>query len=330
MGVVYLALRDDDQFQKQVALKLVKLGMDTAELLNRLRHERQILANLDHLYIARLIDGGSTAEGRPFLVMEYVEGQRIDAWCYDRGLSMAERCRLMLKVCDAVSHAHRNLVVHRDLKPGNILVTSDGTPKLLDFGIAKLLAPGLDPDPTAHTTGGLVLTPEYASPEQFHGEAITTFSDVYSLGAVLYELLTGTKVHRLTSRAPTEIERAICHLEPLRPSAAVDPQRPEAARIRRQLAGDLDNILLMALRKEPLRRYLSVDRFAEDIRRHLDGRAVQARRDSLLYRVRKFIRRRRFELAGAAAVTASLLAGMLLALVLSLDVIDVDQIVHGV
>src|ERR1035438_1126185 len=192
MGAVCLAARDDDQFQKQVAIKLVKRGMDTAEVQRRFQHERQILAGLDHPYIARLIDAGTAPDGRSFFVMEYVEGQSIDAYCRDHSLSLADRCRLFLKVCEAVSHAHRNLVVHRDLKPGNIFVAPDGTPKLLDFGVAKLLAPDADPHLTVTGMQAALLTPQYASPEQVMGRAVNTSTDVYSLGAILYELLTGS------------------------------------------------------------------------------------------------------------------------------------------
>ena len=310
MGIVYLAIRDDAQFHKQAALKLIRTGMDTAELLLRFRHERQILASLDHPYIARLIDGGTTPEGRPFLVMDYVEGLRIDSWCRDRGLAVEDRCRLFLKVCEAVSYAHRSLVVHRDLKPGNILIAADGSPKLLDFGVAKLLVADRD---AAATSTGPALTPDYASPEQILGQPITTAADIYSLGAILYKLLSGAKPHRLDSATPAEVERVVCQREIPRPSAAVDRKVPNAERLRRRLDGDLDNIVMMALRKEPERRYASVDQFADDIRRHLDGRPVRARYNSVAYRTRKFLWRRRFELAGAATVAASLVAGMVMA-----------------
>jgi tetratricopeptide (TPR) repeat protein len=311
MGIVYLVVRDDAQFQKQAALKLIRAGMDTAELLLRFRHERQILASLDHPYIARLIDGGTTPEGRPFLVMDYVEGLRIDHWCRDRSLTVEDRCRLFLKVCEAVSYAHRSLVVHRDLKPGNILIAADGSPKLLDFGVAKLLAVDRDPALTAATPA---VTPDYASPEQILGRPITTAADIYSLGAILYQLLSCTKPHRLGSATPAEIQEAVCRMEIPRPSAAVDPRVPNATRLRRRLAGDLDNIVMTALRKEPERRYSFVDQFADDIRRHLDGRAVRARQNSVLYRARKFLHRRRFELAGTAIVVVSLVLGIVMAL----------------
>jgi len=305
MGAVYLATRDDDQFQKRVAIKVVKRGMDTVELLSRFRRERQILANLDHPYIARLIDGGSTPEGRPFLVMEYVEGQPIDVYCHESGLDVAHRCRLFLRVCEAVSYAHRQLVVHRDLKPGNILVTADGEPKLLDFGVAKLLDTELDSGLTAVTADRL-LTPEYASPEQVRGQLVGTASDVYALGAILYELLTEVKAQRLDSHTPAELERVICEREvqpPSRRLAAGD------ARLRKRFSGDLDNIVLMAMRKEPERRYSSVDLLAEDVRRHLEGRTVAARRASFGYRFSKYVRRNRLWLAAASVVVLSMVGG---------------------
>ena len=226
MGIVYLVIRDDAQFQKQAALKLIRAGMDTAELLLRFRHERQILASLDHPYIARLIDGGTTPEGRPFLVMDYVEGLRIDTWCRDRGLAVEDRCRLFLKVCEAVSYAHRSLVVHRDLKPGNILIAADGSPKLLDFGVAKLLAAGSRPGLDRYgARRSLPTTPArnrfWASPSL--RPPISTPWAPFSTS-----LLSGTKPHRLDSATPAEIQRAVCQTEIPRPSAAVD--RPASQR----------------------------------------------------------------------------------------------------
>ncbi len=307
MGAVYLATRDDDQFQKNVAIKLVKRGMDSAEVLSRFQHERQILAGLDHAYIARLIDAGTAPDGRPFFVMEYVEGQSIDTYCRHQSLSLADRCRLFLKVCEAVSHAHRNLVVHRDLKPGNIFVGPDGTPKLLDFGVAKLLAADADPQLTVTGMQSRLLTPQYASPEQVMGRAVNTSTDVYSLGAVLYELLTGACAQHLDSTTPEEIERVICLQEVSPPSAATKPSKPG-------LAGDLDNIVMMAMRKDPSRRYQSVDQFAEDIHRYLDGRPILARRDSIIYTAGKFIGRHRIMIAAAVLVVASLLGGIVIAM----------------
>ncbi len=297
MGTVYLGTRDDELYQKQVAIKLIRHGMDTADVLDRFRHERQILANLDHPYIARLIDGGTAPDGRPFFVMDYVEGQPVDTYCVERALDIPARCGLFLSICEAVSHAHRNLVVHRDLKPGNIFVTGDGTPKLLDFGVAKLLDANAESGSTQTMSGGL-LTPEYASPEQVRGLAVTTATDVYSLGAIFYELLTGARAHAIVGRTALEIQRAVCEDEVRRPSL-----------IAPGLDADLDNIVLMAMRKEQERRYQSVDQFAEDIRRHLNGLPVRARQDSLRYRTGKFVSRNRFFIAAAVLFLAVLIAG---------------------
>lgn len=301
MGAVYLAMRDDDQYHKKVAIKVVKRGMDTAEVLTRFRYERQILANLDHPYIAGLYDGGTTADGRPFFVMEYVEGQPVDVFCRERSLSADDRCRLFVRICEAVAHAHRNLVVHRDLKPANIFITPEGTPKLLDFGIAKLLG---ERSGERRTTTRMErhFTPDYASPEQISGRPMTTSSDVYSLGAVLYELLTGRRAHQITGATPFELERAVCEGVIARPRI----YSPD-------LDSDLDNIVLMAMRKEPERRYHSVEQFAEDIQRYLEARPVLARKDSLLYRARRFTQRRRYALAASAAVVLSLVCGIVIA-----------------
>jgi serine/threonine protein kinase/tetratricopeptide (TPR) repeat protein len=297
MGVVYLAQRDDDQYHKQAAIKVVKRGMDTAEVLARFRSERQILANLDHPCIARLLDGGTTLDGRPFFVMELVEGQPADVFCNQNSLDIEARCRLFLRFLDPVAYAHRNLVVHRDLKPRNILVTPDGTPKLLDFGVAKLLSA----DAGGHLTTFVArpFTPEYASPEQVQGLPVTTATDVYALGAVLYEMLTGQRAQPVATLTPLEVHRAVCDTEITRPSVAVPG-----------LDADLDNIVLMAMRKEPARRYHSVDQFADDIQRYLDRRPVLARQDSFAYRSGKFLRRNRLPIAAASAVFLSLVAGL--------------------
>jgi tetratricopeptide (TPR) repeat protein len=303
MGVVYRAVRDDE-FRQEAAIKIVKRGMDTDELLARFRHERRILALLNHPNIARMLDGGTTADGRPYFVMELVAGQRIDTYCEEKGLGIEDRLRLFLKVCGAVAHAHRNLVIHRDLKPANILITAEGDPKLLDFGIAKVFTP----DQTGETAGLTaahvrLLTPEYASPEQVRGDRITTASDIYSLGAILYELLTGAKAHRLANTSPTELERVICIVEPPKPS--------ETSTERRALRGDLDNIILKALQKQPERRYLHVEQFAEDIGRYLDGRPILARADTIGYRVAKFCRRNTALTVAAALVLVTLMAGII-------------------
>ncbi len=328
-GAVYLAVRDDDEFQKRVAVKVVRRGMATSELLQRFRSERQILASIEHPNIARLLDGGSTEEGLPYFVMEYIEGEPITRYCDVRRLGVEARLRLFRTVCAAVKVAHQNLVVHRDVKPGNILVTADGVPKLLDFGIAKLLNPELareGHDPTLLELR--VMTPEFASPEQIRGDTITTASDVYSLGVLLYELLTGHRPLRVAHLPMHEMENVICTEQPEPPSAVLSRQAeirepdgstreisPEAVavarsstpeRLRRRLAGDLDNIVLKALRKEPPRRYASVEQLDEDIRRHLEGLPVTARPDTLLYRGGKFVQRHR--LGVAVAATALLFA----------------------
>jgi serine/threonine-protein kinase len=312
MGTIYLAQRADDQFTQRVAIKIVKRGMDSEEILHRFRAERQTLAALNHPNIARLLDGGATESGQPYLVMEYVEGEPIDEYCDRRRMANADRLRLFLVVCDAVRFAHQNLVVHRDLKPGNILVSADGTPKLLDFGIAKVIAPGGAPHATAPQERRL--TPEYASPEQVTGRMPTTTSDVYSLGIILYELLTGHRPYDFPTRTPAEIERVVVDGLTPAPSDVVTrvetrpaPGGGEGLRItpetvslvrdatpeqlRRRLRGDLDTIVLAALRKEPERRYASVEQLANDVRRHLDGLPVSARRDTLGYRTAKFVLR---------------------------------------
>jgi serine/threonine protein kinase/tetratricopeptide (TPR) repeat protein len=300
MGAVYLAERADSEFRRRVAIKLIKRGMDTDFILRRFRNERQILASLDHQYIARLLDGGTTDDGVPYFVMEYIEGLPIYRFCDERKLTISERLRLFRQVCDAVHYAHKHLVIHRDIKPSNILVTEEGVPKLLDFGIAKLLNPELAEitlDPTA--TAMRLMTPEYASPEQVQGQTVTPATDVYSLGVLLYELLTAHRPYRFFSRAPHEIARVICEEKPAHPSVVVTrphdllPAHLEskesgtleylywsrgatAESLRRELAGDLDNIVMKALRKEPERRYQSVEEMREDITRHLEGRPVSA------------------------------------------------------
>ena len=337
MGVVYLAVRDDDQFKQHVAIKVLKRGMDTAEILRRFELERQVLAALNHAGIARLYNAGETDQGRPYFAMEYVEGQAINDYCDTHRLHIAERLRLFQNVCSAVHYAHQNLVVHRDLKPGNIVVNRDGVPKLLDFGIAKLINPGMSSfagDPTAPDIR--VMTPAYASPEQARGDPIGTASDIYSLGVLLYELVTGHRPYRLTSRVDEEIRRVICEVDPEKPSTAVSkveeietdgtkdttgttsitPEnvskvregRPD--RLRRRLAGDVDNIVLMAMRKEPQRRYRSAEQFSEDIGRHLDGMPVIARRDTTAYRLSKFVRRHRVSVGAAAAITLAITLGI--------------------
>jgi len=312
MGAVYLAVRDDEEFQRRVALKVLKPGMDSEEILRRFRTERQILAALDHPHIAKLLDGGTTDDGLPYFAMEYVEGKPLHRYCDEHKLSIRKRLKLFRTVCSAVQFAHQNLVVHRDLKPGNILVTPDGHPKLLDFGIAKLLNPELSSSTLAPTALGMgLMTVQYASPEQLRGGHISTASDIYSLGVLLYELLTGHHPYRDQAETLDDVRRWMEEEEPERPSTVVLRQEqtpaPERTRRHRALSGDLDHILLMALRKEPRRRYASAEQFAEDIRRHLEGLPVLARRSTLGYRVGKFLRRHR---VGVAATTALLLASL--------------------
>jgi serine/threonine protein kinase/tetratricopeptide (TPR) repeat protein len=337
MGTVYRAIRVDDHYLKNVAIKLARSGMATGQYLRRFRSERQIMASLDHPNIARLLDGGTTEEAIPYLVMEYIEGQPIDAYCDSRSLNTVGRLKLFCQVCAAVQYAHQSLVIHRDLKPANILVTTDGTPKLLDFGIAKLLDPELFFQ-TVEAGGTMMkaMTPEYASPEQVRGETITTSSDVYSLGVILYRLLTGHPPYQLDTTSPMEIVRAITEFQPSRPSTVIDrigeftgddgrtvQLSPEAvskvrdgrpSALRRRLTGDVDNIILKALRKEPARRYSSVEQFADDIRRYLDGLPVLARADTIFYRTGKFVRRNKVPVGATALVLLSLVGGILLTL----------------
>lgn len=330
MGAVYLAARADESFDKQVALKLIKRGMDSDAIIKRFVMERQILANLDHPNIARMIDGGTTEDGLPYFVLEYVEGTTISQYCDQHTLNTAERLKLFRSVCAAVQFAHQNLIVHRDLKPGNILVTKEGTPKLLDFGIAKLLSADWSPSVAATETIARLLTPEYASPEQLRGLPITTTGDVYSLGVVLYELLSGHRPFSFSNRSPEDAARLITLSEPIKPSIvitrndkspgtdgghrAVTPEAISRTRdgtvekLRRRLAGDLDNILLKALRKDPERRYASVQEFSEDLRRHLEGLPVHARPDTLSYRTGKFISRHKAGVAAAVLVLLTLLS----------------------
>ncbi len=336
MGVVYLGERTDDRFKRRVAIKVLKRGMDTDEVLRRFDLERQVLAAMNHPGIARLYDAGETNDGTPYFVMEYVEGQPINEYCDIRRLTIDERLELFRQVCFAVHHAHQNLVVHRDLKPSNIVVTKEDQPKLLDFGIAKLINPQLamiSGTPTAPEFR--VMTPEYASPEQVRGTPITTASDVYSLGVLLYELVSGHRPYHIRSRIREELERIICEEDPEKPSTAIsrveeaDPTDPTTTtsitpesvgrsresrpeRLRRRLSGDIDNIVLMAMRKEPQRRYASAEQLAEDIQRHNQGLPVLARPDTASYRMRKFIQRNKGGVI-AAAVIALLLAAVSIA-----------------
>jgi serine/threonine-protein kinase len=312
MGTVYLAERSDE-YQMRVAIKVIRDGPADELLLQRFLSERQILANLEHPNIARLIDGGHTESGLPFLVMEYIEGVPIEEYCETHKCGLNERLELFQQVCNAVAYAHRHLVVHRDLKPSNILVTEEGSAKLLDFGIAKLLEPDLKQAEITATVAR-VMTPQYASPEQAQGTVITTSSDIYSLGVLLYKLLTCQNPYQFSVLTQREIERVITQVEPERPSrtfaqgkasevkpAVIDPKL---------LRGDLDNIILMALRKDPQRRYQSAEQFSEDLRRHLHGLPVRARKDTISYRCSKFLGRHRYGAAAAALILISLIAGV--------------------
>ncbi len=372
MGTVYLAERADKHFQKQVAIKLIRRGMDSESIVRRFRQEQQILAHLEHPNIARLLDGGVTQDGLSYFVMDYVCGKPITTYCADRNVGVEERLDLFRQVCAAVGYAHRNLVVHCDLKPSNILVTEEGVPKLLDFGVAKILAadPGGDMavgEGATFASGGRLMTPEYASPEQILGETITTVSDIYSLGMLLYELLAGRLPYKLRGRSRAEIERAIREVRPRRPSLirsgdsgqgyrksdpiesrasnrgtgekqthepgsgggenrsdetsttrldladSLSSGRAQRVRWGRRFGTDLDNIALMALRKDPSRRYSSAEQLSEDIRRHLVGLPVLAAPDRLGYRVGKLLRRHRVAAAASLLVFLSLVAGILVA-----------------
>lgn len=330
MGAVFLAERADGEFVQRVALKLIKRGMDTDAVLRRFFNERQILASLEHPNIAHLVDGGTTDDGLPFFVMEYVEGVSIFEFAETKNLGLKERLTLFREVCTAVSFAHQNLVIHRDLKPSNILITNDGKPKLLDFGIAKLLKTD---DENQTTTQNFVFTPEYASPEQMRGESLSTATDVYSLGVILYELLTGNRPIPTDSKNISEIIRAVCETQPKPPSSIVqkrdrldfetdESQEPDTEKLNRitashsgfphpkSLRGDLDNIILKSLRKEPERRYSSVEKFSEDIRRHLSGLPVAATKSTLGYNVSKFVQRNRIVVGAAALIFLTIIGGL--------------------
>ena len=330
MGCVYLAERSDETFHRKAAIKLVLPPANSAEVIARFQQEREILASLDHPNIAKLLDAGVTQEGWPYFSMEYVEGQPIHRWCDERKLNISQRVKLFRGVIDAVQYAHRHLVVHRDLKPGNIFVTNDGVVKLLDFGIAKVLSSTSAGVPLGTLTLAGLMTPEYASPEQVSGTSITTQSDVYSLGVVLYELLTGHKPYRLLSAAVHEVARVIVEVEPLRPSDVVGTTEPasgrdrvqimpgsvsatregDPTRLRQRLMGDLDSILLMALRKEPERRYGSVESFGEDLQRHLEQRAILAREATPWEKCKRFWWQNRGGFTSGTVIVAMFLSSL--------------------
>ena len=331
MGAVYLAERADAQFRQWVALKIIRRGMDWDEIVRRFRRERQVLAALNHPHIARLLDGGTTDEGLPFFAMEFVEGIPITKYCDQLKFNIEERLQLFRKICDAVSYIHQNSIIHRDLKPSNILVTDDGAPKLLDFGIARILMPqGLLTTVEQTATGVQLFTPQYASPEQVRGERGTRSSDIYSLGVLLYELLCGHQPLQLKNRSPLEVLKIVSEQEPIAPSTAAltteeiareektqellspetvaDLRQDSPDKLQRRLRGDLDNITLKALRKEPEQRYKSVEELSEDVRRHLEKLPVKARKASLAYRAAKFVRRNRISATFAALLLVLLLA----------------------
>jgi non-specific serine/threonine protein kinase/serine/threonine-protein kinase len=338
MGTVYLGARDEPGLERRVAIKVVRRGMEAEFVLERFRRERQILSALEHPGIARLYDGGTTEDGLPYFVMEHVEGEELLGWCDARRLPVRERILLFRRVCDAVHYAHQNLVVHRDLKPSNVLVTPQGEPKLLDFGIAKLLSATADEAGVEATATVLrLMTPEYASPEQVRGERVTTASDVYALGVVLYELLSGHRPYRLRGRGSSEIERAVLEEEPPLPSTAATRRETVPAtqgreavtilpaeigerrglapqKLRRALRGDLDNIVMKALDKDAARRYSTAAELSDDLRRYLLGFPVRALPDRRGYRVAKFVRRHAAGVAAATAVALALVGGLGVAL----------------
>ncbi len=330
MGTVFLAVRED--LKKEVALKIVKYEFASKDLLRRFENEREILAALEHPNIARLLDIGTTETGLPFFVMEYVEGADLLTFCRENNLSLAAKLNLFRQVCAAVAYAHGKLVVHRDLKPTNILVTKDGIPKLLDFGISKLLNENAPPEQKGTATAFGMMTPNYASPEQFRGESVSTATDIYSLGVILYELLTNNLPYDVENRRLDEVARAVCETNPQKPSEIIsgkwnlavktadgddkrtnggDKTNPKSkTQNPRLLRGDIDNIILKSLRKEPERRYSSVEKFSDDLRRHLDGLPVTARPDTFSYRAEKFIKRNRSAVAAGALVFLILIGGI--------------------
>jgi eukaryotic-like serine/threonine-protein kinase len=308
MGTVFEATRDDAQYLKRVAIKLVMRGGASDLLMARFRLERQILARLEHRNIATLLDGGLTPDGRPYLVMEYVDGAPITAWCDAKKLGIRDRLQLFRQVCAAVQYAHANLIIHRDLKPANVFVTSDGTVKLLDFGIAKLLGGAEDEANAITRAGGRALTPEYASPEQLRGEVLTTASDLYSLGVVLFEVLAGARPHRSTASVFADDAPL---LSTQITDAAGITRDGDADRVRRMVRGDVEQIVAKLLRKEPDRRYASAEAVSDDLQRYLSGLTVRAQADSVSYRLGKFVRRNRAAVVAAAAVVVSLIGGVI-------------------
>jgi serine/threonine protein kinase len=335
MGAVFLATRADGNFEQKAALKLLKREINTAALRRRFQHEREILASLEHPNIARLLDAGTTGDKIPFLAMEYVEGLPINLYCRKHDLDLNQRLDLFRKICGAVNFAHRNLIVHRDLKPSNILVNKDGVPKLLDFGIAKILSPEFEQSDSATVTKLGIMTPGYASPEQLQNKSVTTATDIYSLGVILYELLTGHRPFETKEGDLKEIYRAVLENEPERPSSVVsrpwktgknntsenlekitgNKERTTASQTQtpnpKSLSGDLDNIVLKALRKEPERRYSSAENLAEDIRRHQRGLPVTARRNTFSYRAEKFFKRNKARVIAGIFIILAIIGGII-------------------
>jgi len=301
MGIVYLAVRSDDHYFQIVAVKMVRKGMELPALLQRFRAERQILATMTHPHIGAILDGGDTEDGRPYIVMEYVEGEPITVAAETRSLSTLQRIQLFRSICSAVHYAHQKLVVHRDIKPSNVLVTSDGIVKLIDFGISKPLAPELIPGELAPTEAGQrLMTPDYASPEQLLGRELTTATDIYSLGILLFELLTGSRPYTLRELSPASAERIVCEQESRKPSAV--PELPRHTR--NEIAGDLDTLVLKAMEKDPSRRYVSAQQLDQDLLRFLEGKPVLARRPTRIYLLSKFLARHRtaWLIAGTTSV----------------------------
>ena len=324
MGAVFLAERDDGEFSQQVAIKVLGQALPDSEIVRYFKREREILASLNHPFIARLLDGGVTPEGLPFFVMEYVEGVSVLEFASRENLSINDRLRLFTQICEAVGFAHRNFIVHRDIKPNNIMVTNDGIPKLLDFGLAKMINPNFaETDVLQPDTAFLAMTPAYASPEQMRGQPITTASDIYSLGVVLFELLTNERPYQFETDNLAEIVRVVCETEPTRPSSFVrrplqnhdltqtsEQRTKDYGQRTKLLRGDIDNIVLLALRKEPLRRYQTAEQFAEDIGRHLNGLPVAARQNTFKYRASKFIKRNKIAAVAATLIFLSLIGGI--------------------
>lgn len=320
MGIVYTGKRNDKEFEQKVAIKILKHGITSEYLLKRFQIERQTLANLQHQNIARLLDGGRTSDGLPYLVMEFIDGIPITEYSNQNKLNVEEKLKLFREVCTAVQYAHQNLVIHRDLKPGNILVTKNGTPKLLDFGIAKLIDEDLiDSNESLTRTGVWHLTPEYASPEQIKGEKISTASDVYSLGVLLYQILTGVQPYKISNNSPSIISKIITEENVKKPSERVKEKSEinnetnifQHEKISNQLKGDLDNIISKAMNKDPLRRYVSIEQFSEDLRRHLTGLPVIAQKDTAGYRLSKFIQRHKVGFVSSVGFIVFLIASLI-------------------